>query len=75
VESTLPSFRRFDPEGVAALLWPLPRIGAQTSVAEHKPVPDQVADAQAQEACDGIACLKSGLEIWPAPDLDDTRLS
>ena len=28
--------------------FPLPRIGAQTGVAEHEPVPDPVADAQVQ---------------------------
>ncbi|HEY6441397.1 MAG TPA: hypothetical protein VIY55_15340 [Acetobacteraceae bacterium] len=30
--------------------FPLPRIGAQTGVAEHEPVPDPVADAQVQGA-------------------------
>src|SRR5438309_1065346 len=42
--------KRPDPEGLAAVLRPLPRIGAQTGVAEHEPVSDPVADAQAQEA-------------------------
>src|ERR1700748_2178442 len=41
---------RSNPEGVAAVLWPLPRVGAQTGVAKHEPVPDPMADAQVQGA-------------------------
>ncbi len=41
---------RSDPEGLAAILWPVLRIGAQASVAKHEPVSDPMADAQAQEA-------------------------
>ena len=37
-------------KGLAAVLWPLPWIGAQTSMAQHESVPDPMADAQAQEA-------------------------
>ena len=40
----------FAPEGLAAILWPLARVGAHAGVAEHEPVSDPLADAQAQEA-------------------------
>ena len=38
-----------DPEGMAAILRPFPRLGAQVGLAAREPVLDLVADAQAQE--------------------------
>ena len=36
-----------DPEGMAAILRPFPRLGAQVGLAAREPVPDRMADAQA----------------------------
>ena len=41
---------RTDPEGMAAILRPFPRLGAEVGLAAREPVPDRMADAQAQEA-------------------------
>src|SRR5271165_3323403 len=41
---------RTDTEGMAAILRPFPRLGPQVGLASREPVPDRMADAQAQEA-------------------------
>jgi Reverse transcriptase (RNA-dependent DNA polymerase) len=41
---------RTDPERMAAILRPFPRLGAQVGLASREPVPDRMADGQAQEA-------------------------
>ena len=41
---------RTDPEGMAAILRPFPRLGAQVGLAAREPILDRMADAQAQEA-------------------------
>ncbi len=41
---------RPDPEGMAAILRPFPRLGAQVGLATREPSSGRMADAQAQEA-------------------------
>ena len=36
-----------DPEGMAAILRPFPRLGAQVGLATREPIPGRMADAQA----------------------------